>query len=891
MIGTTLLHYEITARLGAGGMGEVYRATDTKLGREVAIKVLPEAWVQDAERLARLEREARVLASLDHPNVAAIHGIEDLGGGKCLVMQLAEGEDLAQRLVRGPLPVDDALAIAAQIADGLEAAHEKGIVHRDLKPANVKVTADGIVRLLDFGLATELADGAASIDLSSSPTMIRATTQAGMILGTAAYMSPEQASGRRVDRRADIWAFGVVLVEMLTGRPVFQGDTVSEVLASVIKDEPRLERLPEGTPPHVRRLIERCLTRDPRERLRDIGEARIALARPPDEGSEAGPKVPRGRRWREGAAWLVAAAAAAFAVAGVSREMDPGSLRKLDLVAHGFFVEWYTAPVLSPDGGRIAYLADNGIWVRDLTSLESQRVADVNDATPLFWSPDGASLGYVDQKKLWRVPATGGRAIVVCDLPGAGSATGATWAPDGTITFAAWRDGMYAVAADGGRPELLFSNDPEAEVDFHYPTWLPGGRVVFVTHAESGREPLTPFGLEVFDGDQRRPVDVGLGEPVDWPVYVPSGHLLFVRPRPRQGLWAVGFDVERLERRGEPFLVAPEAVSASGSGDGSLLYVEGAVEGELGELAWVDRSGQLQSLVGEPQPGLAEPAFSPQTRQVAFTAGFDGNRELLVVGPNGGTPTRLSFTEESESAPLWLPSSVELIYSSRHGLSSTILSRRADGTAAPAVRLERSGIGLRAGYSSVSPDERWIIHARDDRGHTTMLVAPLDGEGRAGDSRPLLRIDPQPNVIDARISADGRLIAWVADDSGQPEVYVSTFPEGSGRWQVSRGGGRMPRWAGESGELFFIGGAGSGGGRSMMVSSIRETPTVSVSAATELFEVSWQGGGSLVSSLGGFDVTPDGQRLLMVRPVAGGGGAARRMILVQNWLAEFGDRQ
>jgi dipeptidyl aminopeptidase/acylaminoacyl peptidase len=474
----------------------------------------------------------------------------------------------------------------------------------------------------------------------------------------------------------------------------------------------------------------------------------------------------------------------------------------------------------------------------------------------VFWAPDGSALGYASQNKLWRVGRGGDRPVAICDLP-----------------------------------ELLFPNDPAREIDFHSPSWLPGRRLVYAVHLEekASVQPGYEFDLEVFDGAERRPIEVALGGPVGWPTYVPSGYLLVGREEAAPGIWAVPFDPETLRATGEAFLVAPGAASLSASADGSLLYMENSNVPDVGELAWVDRSGQALSILTEPLPGLGEPSLSPDGRHVAFTAALGGAREVLVVGSEGGMQTRLTFTDLHESAPSWWPGSQDVIYSELQGMTSTIVTRPADGSGAPQTLRLESGIGLRSGFTSITPDGRRLIHAQDERGHVTILIAPMSDDGTPGESRPLLQIEPQPNVLDARTSPDGKLIAWVSDDSGQPEVYVSRFPEGTGRWQVSSGGGRLPRWAGDSGELFYVGGSGVGG-RAMMAAPVSDEPSVTTGVPAELFRVTDGAGGALIRYAGGFDVAPDGRRVLLVRPASGGEARSRRMILVQNWLEEFRGR-
>jgi eukaryotic-like serine/threonine-protein kinase len=488
--GTHVGPYEITSAIGAGGMGEVYRARDPKLGRDVAIKVLPEAFARDAARMARFQREAKVLASLSHPNIATIYGLEDSGSTSALVMELAEGPTLSDRIKAGPIPVDEAVRIARQIADALEYAHERGIIHRDLKPANIKVAADDTVKVLDFGLAKALEGDSSSIDISTSPTISRMATQQGVLLGTAAYMSPEQAKAKPVDRRADIWAFGCVLYEMLTGKMAFRGDTVTDTLASVIKEEPDWSQLPTATPIRVRVLLQRCLQKDPKQRLRDIGDARISLdevlSGAPDASlaGAAGIPVPFWRRAE--LAWAVAGAfAIAFAVIGWAYQRLASAPAPAQLLRYQISppekASFGTVFALSPDGRHLAFTATEQdgrtrLWVRDLDTLESRPLAGTEGASDAFWSPDNRVLGFAAGPKLERVEVSASAAPqTICDVP-AGGELGANWNQDGVIVFGNLQ-GLMKVSAAGGTPSLLTKADhSRGELAHVSPSFLPDGK-------------------------------------------------------------------------------------------------------------------------------------------------------------------------------------------------------------------------------------------------------------------------------------------------------------------------------------------------------------------------------------------------------------------------------
>jgi eukaryotic-like serine/threonine-protein kinase len=498
--GTHLGPYEILSAIGAGGMGEVYRAHDPKLGRDVAIKVLPEAFARDAERMARFQREARVLASLSHPNIATIYGLEDSGGTRALVMELVEGPTLADRIKAGPIPVDEAVHIARQIADALEYAHERGIMHRDLKPANVKVTNDDAVKVLDFGLAKALDNDASSIDLSTSPTISRMATQQGVLLGTAAYMSPEQAKAKPVDRRADIWAFGCVLYEMLTGKQAFTGDTVTDTLASIIREEPDLTKLPSATLMRVRVLLQRCLQKDPKQRLRDIGDARISL----DEVLAGVPDVllvGAAQPAKRSHLRLISALTGFFALATVllaylnfnRRPADPTITKLSVLLPKNTTVPSDSAPVISPDGSRLAFVARDSLgksllWVRPLDSLNAQPLAGTEEARQPFWSPNSRFLGFFSQNKLKKVDASDGLPQVLCDV--ADNTLGATWSRDGTILFQSTsREPLKVVSAAGGQPKPETAlDDSHGEQGQWFPYFLPDGRHFLYLAMNTNRE-------------------------------------------------------------------------------------------------------------------------------------------------------------------------------------------------------------------------------------------------------------------------------------------------------------------------------------------------------------------------------------------------------------------
>ena len=893
MIGQTLAHFRITASIGAGGMGEVYRATDTKLGRDVAIKVLPADVAQDGERLARFEREARLLASLNHSNIAHVYGFEsatlpDGSTAHFLAMELVEGEDLAERLRRGAIPVDESMAIARQIAEGLEEAHERGIIHRDLKPANIKVTPDGKVKVLDFGLAKALegdpAASGANSQLSHSPTMSRHMTEAGMIMGTAAYMSPEQARGKPADKRADIWAFGVVLFEMLAGERLFAGETVSDVLAAVLTREPSWSALPAATPAAVRDLLTRCLEREAKSRLRDIGEARLILERPktPRETGPAPARPPR-------SFWLIAAGgmiAAGLLTALALRTLapappPPGAVRKLDLVSPSLDLDWNVRPVLSPDGSSVAYSGDHRIWVRDLDSLEPRAVTEIPEPSPVGWSPDSKALVFADSKKLWSVAARGGTRVAITDIPGTGQVIGLAWSKAGRIAMAVWRGGLYEVKAGGGGASLLLAADPERRIDFHYPSWLESGELFYLIHwkdkAAQGASPV----LAVHDGAKEIPVAIDIGEADAQPTVTNDGYLLYLREGANDGLWAVAYDARGRKAAGEPFRVAPSGLSISAAANGSLLYVLRSSADVGAELVWLDRAGKTIGTAGGSRAGLSEPTLSPDGRRIAFSAGPSGKSNIWVHDVGRGTDTRVTFGETAASAPSWLsPDRLAYFGNGTTGIRGNIMAIKADGSGQPKELVADAPTGRFFSALLSTPDQRSVVEIVDEQGHGRLRVADFLPDGRIGPPRPFLKVQPEPDVMDARLSPDGHLLAYVTD-AAQPELFLTRFPTGEGRWQVGSDAARTPRWARGTGEIFFSTGPRRDAIFSAKVDSALDPPLGTPALVFRLTGSDLSSGGGS----GGFDVTADGQKFLVVRP--GAGAQARRMVLVENWRAEF----
>ena len=797
MIGETIAHFRITAKLGEGGMGEVYRATDTKLGREVALKILPEQFAQNADRMARFQREAQVLASLNHPNIAAIYGVEE----RALVMELIEGQTLPC-----PLPVDVALAYAKQIAEALEYAHERGIIHRDLKPANIKVTSDGVVKVLDFGLAKAVEEpGLDRGDPSVSPTLTLGQSQMGVVMGTAAYMAPEQAAGAKVDRRADIWSFGAVLYEMLSGKRAFGGDSIADTLASVMKLDPDWSALPQKAPASIHKLMRRCLTRDRKQRLQAIGEARIVLESPlRDEPAPAlahtGSRVP----------WMIAAAFALIAIGlglSVWRSVQAESphVTKLSFPPpeKGTFPPGgYPGLAVSPDGRHVAFEAivggRPGLWLRDLDSLVPRMLAPLGNSPEVpFWAPDSRRVAFFDGGTLRKIDITGGPPVTVVErghglIPGSGS-----WNQEDVIIFDDVT-GILRVPAAGGSPTSVTQFDQtRAETVHTVPWFLPDGRH-FLYLAGS----IDPERSRVYVGDlasTTRKEVIGFGTRA---IYVAPGYLLFVHDRI---LMAQPFDAGKLATTGDAVPVVEQVdVTRLGNGNmgyfsasqsGTLAYTSGSVGGRV-QLTWFDRSGKKLDTAGAPA-NVQWFSLSPDASAVAFTRAdpqtgrFDlWNRDLAH-----GSESRLTFNG-SNRYPVWSSDGTHIFFvSNRHG-TDQVCEKAADGTG-PEEVLESSS----KFPTDASRDGRYLLTETGGSNPKTgndVWVLPL-----FGDRKPFPYVQTEFREARPRLSPDGRWLAYESDESKRLEIYVISFPQPGGKWQISIDGGAQPAWSRDGRELYY----------------------------------------------------------------------------------------
>ncbi len=816
--GTRLGSYEVVAQIGAGGMGEVYRAHDTKLARDVAIKVLPANFVNDPEKLSRFQREARMLAALNHPNIATIYGLEQSGGVTCLVMELVPGETLAERVKAGPLTIEEALKIAAQIAEALEAAHEKQIIHRDLKPANVKVTPEGKVKVLDFGLAKAFVGDASTEDIGNSPTLSMAATMQGVILGTAAYMSPEQAKGKAVDKRTDIWAFGAVLYELLAGEPAFQGEDAGDILAEVVKAEPDWNRLPEAIPPTIRTLLRRCLRKDRRQRLPDAGAVRIEI----EEALTAAPAVDtptaaaETRGWRGRIAWpavagVIAVIAIAFAIGYVLRTPKvPEAIRffislpeKWSLAGPGASASGVPAPLaVSPDGRRIVFLAEGTdgkylLWVRTLDSLTPQALAGTEGDLDPFWSPDSRFIGFFADGKLKKIEVSGGPPIALCDA--SGPAAGGTWNRDGVIIFApTTRSALQKISASGGVPAAATALG-QGESAHWQPFFLPDGRH-FLYHVNPSPAGGSTY-LASLDSAERKL----LLSADSTNVLYSQGHLLFLR---ETTLMAQPFDTRRLALTGEAFPIADQ-IQTQGSNpygvfstsENGILVYETGTGGAGSQLVWFDRTGKQIGVVGD-SAAYADLELSPDGKRasVSVLSQSGRRRDIWLYDVARGLRTRFTFDGEDEQSVIWSPDGSSLVFGVKRKQNLDLYQKASNGVGTEQLLFE-DNVGNKY-PTSWSPDGRFILYftgTSSPRTGADLFILPL-----SGDRKPIPFLNTQFNEIAGHFSPDGRWVAYYSNESGRYEVYVASFPGPGGKWQISTAGGKSARWRRDGTELFFL---------------------------------------------------------------------------------------
>ncbi|HEU5179216.1 MAG TPA: protein kinase [Candidatus Polarisedimenticolia bacterium] len=879
--GDRLGPYEVIAPLGAGGMGEVYRATDTKLRREVALKLLPDLFAGDPQRLARFTREAQALAALNHPNIAQIYGLEESGGTRALVMELVEGEDLSALIARGPMPLVEVLPIARQIAEALEAAHEQGIIHRDLKPANIKLRPDQTVKVLDFGLAKAIdpatGSGGSSADSMSSPTLTGRATQIGMILGTAAYMSPEQAKGMATDKRVDIWAFGVVAYEMLTGRLLFAGDSVGDTLAAVIRAEIDFDALPAATPPALKRLLRRCLERNRKNRLHDIADARIVIddvmAGRADErpavATEAAPAASRHGLL----AWLPLIATGLVAgIAGwwLATSLRPAPPRNQPLHANlslpaGTRLDTTDSSIaISPEGRRIALaLTDKDgklqLWLRTLESSTAQPLAGTEGASYPFWSPDGRSIGFFADQRLKKIDASGSTVQTICEVQ---SGRGASWGPDGTIVFSpSPLEGLNQVSASGGEPKALTKLEGEGRTH-RLPHFLPDGEHVLFLSGDSSLH--KDDSIQVLDLKTKKTQLVAKESSEG--LYVEPGFLVFVRDAT---LMAQPFDAGRLKLSGEAVPLAKDVVfntyrwtgNYAVSSDGLLIYEVGTPPPRR-QLTWFDPVGNQLGTVGEPKQ-FQTVRLTPDGRRLAASIDAERDLSLWIYDLDRSAPTRLTFDRQSAAWPIWSPDGSQMAYSNGLGL---VLSMASSG-GSPA-RTIVSTKGHTFWTRDWSPDGSLIsLSAQSSRtGWDVHVVSPNGGQPRpviAGEA------DEQGGYF----SPDGKWMAYLSDESGQDELYIIPFPPSGGKWLVSSGGANLgSRWIEGGRELVYT----TREGKLIATELAIQGSSLVVGRSRTLL------GGKAVPP-GDWDISPDGKRILVAVQIEE--QVPPPLTLVQGWNA------
>jgi eukaryotic-like serine/threonine-protein kinase len=906
-IGQNLSHYSIVEIIGKGGMGEVYRAKDQKLGRDVAIKVLPEEFAKDADRVSRFKREAKLLASLNHPNIATIYGLEESKGTNFLVLELVEGDTLADQIKRGPIPVEESLKLALQIAEALEAAHERGVIHRDLKPANIKVTPDGKVKVLDFGLAKAYAGEQAEQYLSNSPTLTRsptlsdAATQQGVILGTAAYMSPEQAKGKSVDRRTDIWAFGTVLFECLTATRAFQGETVTETLAAILKGEPDWNLLPKDASVKIRTVLQRCLQKDVKLRYHDISDVRLDI-----EAPETQPLETTGALWRSSRLLLASCVAVAL-LAGLL--LGPALMKYFHPVSPAPMVNsiikiepghWlgsrvmavqrpsHIAIAISGNGSFVVYSAveekpspqaKGQLYLRRLDQPEARPIAGTEDGRNPFLSPDGRWVGFWTDGKLKKVPVEGGVATALCDVTG--FAYGASWSRDNRIVFA---DGyltrhLSMVSAEGGRPEILTKPDPKRDEYRHcLPSWLPDGKAVLFTimrHAVDSQPSVALLRLDTHD----------------WRVlvsdaanarYVSPGYLVFLR----QGtLMAMRFDPVRLELKGQPVALVNNVMQAfypaaivfhTGAGQfdisetGSLIYAAGGVLSDpQRSLVWVDQRGVEQPATSLQFP-FAVPRLSPDGRKIAYAI---NESQVWVHDLDRGTNSRLNV-ERQANHPIWTPDGGRLLFQYQKSQLWNLFWQPYDGSS-PMERLTTSDYAQFPGSFSSDGKKVVFVEWHEDAGGDLAVLEVSSGKVMAFAS------DPKFSEAQPDLSPNGQWIAYSSDESGRKEVYVRPLAGPGRKYQISNEGGEEPLWARNGKQLFYR------RQDQVRVVDVQTNNGFATSRPRLLFEKSGYGGYVPVRC---WDLSHDGQRFLMVKGDQNKSSPATEMVLIQNWLEELKQR-
>ncbi|MCB9838537.1 MAG: serine/threonine-protein kinase [Phycisphaeraceae bacterium] len=868
--------YTIDREIGRGGMGVVYLGHDTRLGRNVAIKALPQELAADPARLERFEREARVLAQLNHPNIAGIHGVEEHDGARYLVLEHVQGETLADRIDRGPLPIDEAIEIAVQIAAGIEAAHEAGVIHRDLKPGNVMVTPDGRAKVLDFGLA-RTEEGQSSTSQSeaatlTSPAIAHSPTIPGVILGTAAYMSPEQARGRRVDKRTDIWSFGVLLYEMCTGVGPFIGETVTDSIGAILHKNIDLDQLPPTTPQRVRRVITRCLQRDKQKRLRDIGDAIVELQSASIDTPIVAAPAPGGVRSTLRTLLLVALlpiiAAAAWFASRMTIERPTPRVIRFDAVVETPESRLDDArPMISPDGSAIAFTRNKQLFVRSLDSFDSRVIPGTQNASDPIWSPDGKWLAYGVDGTLYKISLSGGGQIKLSPNAAVGAGElGGGWTDDDRIIFAA---GVISqISARGGEVSTLLETDLTKVIDYHDPAVVPGTDVViFIRHNRNNT-------LELCASDGDRVVTIVPASEIvlDSPCYAPSGHVLYTRGFKQTDVWAIEFDPITMTASGDPFLVEPNASEPSVSRNGTLCIQRG--QAAMGSsLSWLTREG-VKTPINADFDVIFALSISPDLKHIAFTAGTPPKLDIWVHDVDRGINRRVTFLETMVASTGWSPDSRELavvqFMGAQDGNSVTQFCF-ADGSGQSRDQIDGVMFSMDAQW------ENAVWFKGNSPSIDTLYARPFDDP----ESRTEL---PMPGRdFGAFISPGADYLAYSAADSGVFQVYCTSYPNGSGKWQISTQGGRSPVWSTDGDSIYYF----------------AEKPVVGIYEVEVVREPSFEFGAPVLA----FDLTDstdpntmdwvisqDGQSLLYVVQPEQATGTLGTISVIENWFEAFRDR-
>ncbi|MBN1833205.1 MAG: serine/threonine-protein kinase [Deltaproteobacteria bacterium] len=922
MIGKKLVHYEITAQIGKGGMGEVYQAKDTKLGRDVAIKVLPEEFAMDHDRVARFQREAKLLASLNHPNIASIYGLEESDGTHFLVMELIEGETLKDRIKSGPIPVEEALQLALQMAEALEAAHEKGVIHRDLKPANIKVTPDGKVKVLDFGLAKAYVGDSENMRPLDSPTLSAAATQQGVILGTASYMSPEQARGKPVDKRADIWAFGVVLYEMLTGKTAFSGGDQADTLAAVIRSEPEWKSLPANLHWRVKEVLERCLEKKARDRYSGISDARVeiqkALVDPSGLFVQPSAITEPRKRVRLGLPLVATISFFCVIIAALAVWMlKPAEPRKVMRFSYELPEgQQFTGDIqlaVSPDGGQFVYLTTDGIYLRSVDALDARLVAgtDRNSTQPVF-SPDGRWIAYWSstERKLKKISISGGVPVVLYDT--SMIVIGLSWSSDNTIVFSdVVGGGVKRVSADGGIPESLIKAElvnlgtegmPVA------PQMLPDGKTLLFTNAFSASNTADrQITIQSLTSGKRKVLVGGLDA-----MYLSTGHLVFSQVNNNmRSIVAVPLDLDSMEVTGGPVPMLEGVRGGAISDSGTLVYVSQPPDavvtsgvtrlGESGavgrKMVWVDFEGK-EDPINMPPRMYGFPKISPDGTRVALTATANDNPDIWIWDLQRETLTRLTFDEGQDFVPIWSPDSKRIAF---HSARESVLSKGAQGGGVFCKSADGTGEDE---LICLGPKGR-VIPCCWSREGNTLLISQWGDNPMENQDIVMLSMNDDNGLkpllnesfmeIQPQLSPDGKWLAYSSNESGQMEVYVRPFPEvNSGRWQVSTNGGDSPLWSPDGREIFYLIGNTEG----VMAVEVETEPAFKPGKPRLFFK------GSYVGAAPGdgvpWDIHPDGKRFFMMKEpgttgdesVTGESATAgpRKINIVLNWDVELKQR-